>query len=367
MKISMLRRKKPPSAQPDNSMLARIQDYIVHKPIESVLSVLLAIAILDLIWQILSWALLNAVWHGGYQACHAANDAGNFGACWAAIGNWGRFILFGRYPVEEIWRPILACLMVVTGLGCCLWRRLWWRRLFILWAVILVLFLWLMMGGLGLKRVDVDNWGGLPLTITVAVYSIVPALIMGIFLALGRTSKLPLIKALSVGFIELVRAVPLISVLFMASVMIPLFFPGGFGVNKLVRAIIGFALFEAAYMAESVRAGLAAVQRGQYEASDSLGLGYWLRTRKIILPQALRLVIPPLVNNVISTFKDTSLVLIIGLFDLLSTAKNASLDTNWRVYYIEFYVFVGMIYLAFCLFFSRYSQFIERLLRSKNS
>ncbi|MCX8501451.1 MAG: amino acid ABC transporter permease, partial [Alphaproteobacteria bacterium] len=183
-------------------------------------------------------------------------------------------------------------------------------------------------------------------------------------LALGRVSKLPAIKAICVGFIELVRGVPLISVLFMASVMIPLFFPDGIGVNKLTRAIIAFSLFEAAYMAESVRAGLQALPKGQYEAAEALGLGYWTRTNKIILPQSLKLVIPPLVNNVLSTFKDTSLVLVIGLYDLLTTAKVAIRDVLWKEYYIEVFLFVGLIYFLFCLFLSRYSQMIERVLNA---
>ena len=344
--------------------MSQLQEFIVARPIESVLSIFFAVIIGNILWHAADWTIFNAVWSGGYQACSDAKDSGKLGACWAAINFWGRFILFGRYPIDEIWRPVLASLLIIGGLACCLLRFLWWRNLFILWAVLLVVFLWLMRGGLGLKEVDIDNWGGLPLTITVAVYSIIPALFLGVLLALGRTSKLPMIRSVCVSYIELVRAVPLVSVLFMASVMIPLFFPNGLVVNKLVRAIIGFTLFEAAYMAETVRAGLAAVPRGQHEAADALGLGFWLKTRKIILPQALRLVIPPLVNNVISTFKDTSLVLIIGLFDLLSTAKNASLDINWRPYYIEFYIFVALIYMAFCLFFSRYSQFIEGLLRS---
>ena len=184
--------------------LMKLQEFIVARPIESVLSIFFAALIGILLWQAASWAIFDAVWSGGYQACSDAKESGNFGACWAAINFWGRFILFGRYPIDEIWRPILASLLIIGGLACCLLRFLWWRNLFILWAVLLAVFLWLMRGGLGLKPVDIDNWGGLPLTITVAAYSIIPALILGVLLALGRTSKLPMIRSICVCFIELV-------------------------------------------------------------------------------------------------------------------------------------------------------------------
>jgi len=183
---------------------------------------------------------------------------------------------------------------------------------------------------------------------------------LAILLALGRRSRLPAVRAICVGYIELVRGVPLITVLFMASVMLPLFLPSGMTIDKLLRAQLAFILFAAAYLAEIVRGGLQAIPRGQYEAADSLGLGYWQRTRLIVLPQALAMVIPPLVNNFIGAFKNTSLVLIIGLFDLLGTANAALTDASWRGFYLEAYVFIAVVYWTFCFFMSRYSQMLER-------
>jgi general L-amino acid transport system permease protein len=184
---------------------------------------------------------------------------------------------------------------------------------------------------------------------------------LAIVLALGRRSRLPAVRAICVGYIELVRGVPLITLLFMASVLLPLFLPTGMTIDKLLRTQVAFALFAAAYLAEIVRGGVQAIPRGQFEAADSLGLGYWRRTRLIVLPQALAMVIPPLVNSFISTFKGTSLVIIIGLFDLLGAANAALTDTNWQGgFYIEAYVFTAAIYFTFCFFMSRYSQMLER-------
>ncbi|MDI9408994.1 MAG: amino acid ABC transporter permease [Candidatus Pacebacteria bacterium] len=327
----------------------------------SLISLVFLAIIAYLCWIILDWGVLKAVFIGESADCKALE---NRGACWALIQRWGVFIIFGQFPRDEIWRPQLGLAIFVAAMFFSLYRRLWWWKLGVLWGIVLVVYIWLLMGGLGLTPVESDKWGGLSLTIVVAFYSLIPAFFLGILLALGRVSNLPAIKAICVGFIELVRGVPLISVLFMASVMVPLFFPEGVGVNKLTRTIIAFTLFEAAYMAESVRAGLLALPKGQYEAAEALGLGYWTRTSKIILPQSLKMVVPPLVNNVISTFKDTSLVLVIGLYDLLSTAKVAIRDVLWADYYLEVFIFIGVIYFMFCLFMSRYSQMIERILNA---
>lgn len=218
-----------------------------------------------------------------------------------------------------------------------------------------------MFGGVfGLDYVDTNRWGGLPLTLTLSVVGLALAFPLGVLLALGRTSNLPVVKALSVVYIEAIRGVPLISILFMASVMFPLFLPQGMTIDKVLRAQIGLILFAAAYLAEVVRGGLQAIPKGQYEAAEALGLSYWQRTRLIILPQAMALVIPPLVNTFIGFFKDTSLVIIIGLLDLLSTAKAALTDPAWRGFYKEAYLFIGLIYFAFCYALSRYSMYLER-------
>jgi general L-amino acid transport system permease protein len=183
---------------------------------------------------------------------------------------------------------------------------------------------------------------------------------LAVLLALGRRSELPAVRAICVAYIELIRGVPLITVLFMASVMLPLFLPTGLTIDKLLRAQVAFILFSAAYLAEVVRGGLQAIPKGQFEAADALGLSYWQRTRLIVLPQALAMVIPPLVNTFIGAFKDTSLVIVIGLFDLLGAANAALTDANWRGFFAETYVFVAAIYFTFCFLMSRYSRMLER-------
>ncbi len=329
----------------------------------SVGNTLLTLLALWLLWisipPLVQWAFTDAVWTTTDPAmCRKAE-----GACWAFITDKYRFIFFGLYPFTEHWRPVLAMALfiVLIAVSCYppFWR--WWLAL--AWPLVLIACAVLMWGGvLGLTFVPTDQWGGLPLTLILAAVGMIGSFPLAILLALGRRSELPAIRAVSVGFIEFVRGVPLISVLFMASVMFPLFLPEGVTVNKLLRAQVGIILFTAAYLAEAVRGGLQAVPRGQYEAADALGLGYWKKTSLIILPQALKISIPPLVNQFISMFKDTSLVIIIGLFDLLTTAKTALADPQWRPFFVESYAFVALIYWSFCFFMSRYSLFIERRL-----
>jgi general L-amino acid transport system permease protein len=310
---------------------------------------------------VIRWALLDAIWSApNGQACRGASGQEG-GACWAFIGEKLRFILFGRYPYGEQWRPLLVVLIFVALILASCDRRLWGRRLVVLWLAGLAAVGVLMWGGiLGLSYVDTLLWSGLPLTLIFAVVAMVFAFPFGILLALGRRSRLPAVRAISVAYIELVRGVPLITVLFMASVMLPLFLPTGLTIDKLLRAQIAFILFAASYLAEIVRGGLQAIPTGQIEAADALGLGYWQRTRLIVLPQALAMVIPPLVNSFIGTFKDTSLVIIIGLFDLLGTVNAALADANWQGFYVEAYVVAAAIYWSFCFFMSRYSQMLER-------
>ena len=302
------------------------------------------------------WAFVDAVWSApNGQACRGA------GACWAFIGEKLRFILFGRFPYDQQWRPLGVVVIFVAMILASCDRRLWGRRLMLLWLGGFIAAGVLMWGGiLGMRYVETGLWSGLPLTLILAVVGLPFALPVAILLALGRRSRLPAVRAVSVAYIELVRGVPLITVLFMASVVLPLFLPSGVTIDKLLRAGIAFVLFAAAYIAEVIRGGLQAIPRGQIEAADALGLGYWQRTRLIVLPQALAMVIPPLVNNFIGGFKNTSLVIIIGLFDLLNTANTALTDPNWQGFAAESYVFVAMIYWSFCFFMSRYSQMLER-------
>src|SRR5215472_3997342 len=305
---------------------------------------------------IFRWAFIDAIWSADSgRACRGA------GACWAFIGEKLRFILFGRFPYQEQWRPLLAVVIFLALILASCDRRLWGRRLAALWLAGLVVVGGLMWGGiLGMSYVEPERWNGLPLTLILSVVGIIFAFPLAILLALGRRSQLPAVRAICVGYIELVRGVPLITVLFMASVMLPLFLPTGMTVNKLLRAQMAFILFAAAYLAEVVRGGLQAIPKGQIEAADSLGLSYIQRTRLIVLPQALAMVIPPLVNTFIGMFKDTSLVIIVSLFDLLGATGFALTDANWQGFAVEAYVFIAVIYWVFCFFMSRYSLLLER-------
>jgi len=224
-------------------------------------------------------------------------------------------------------------------------------------------YLWLG-DGFGLTFVETAKWGGLFLTLVVAGTGIAASLPIGILFALGRRSDMPAIRSVSIAFIELWRGVPLITVLFMSSVMLPLFLPEGVNFDKLLRALIGVALFSAAYMAEVVRGGLQAIPKGQYEAAAAMGLGYWKMMRLVILPQALKLVIPGIVNTFIGLFKDTTLVLIIGLFDLLGIVQAATTDPQWLGMAVEGYIFTAFVFWIFCFSMSRYSMYIERKLHT---
>ena len=318
---------------------------------------LLAVAVIAVaVPPVIRWALIDAVWSApNGQACHGG------GACWAFIGAKLRFILFGRYPIDQDWRPIAVVGIFLSMILAACSRRLWGRSLAIIWFVGLSAVWILMAGGvLGLPYVETALWSGLPLTLILAVLGMVFGFPLGVLLALGRRSRLPAVRAICVGYIELVRGVPLITVLFMASLMLPLFLPAGMSIDKLLRAQIAFILFAAAYLAEVVRGGLQALPKGQVEAADALGLSYIQRTRLIVLPQALAMVIPPLVNTFIGMFKDTSLVIIVSLFDLLGATEFALSDASWQGFAVEAYVFIAVIYWSFCFFMSRYSQLLER-------
>jgi general L-amino acid transport system permease protein len=309
----------------------------------------------------IDWAFVNAIWQASdSKACRAA--AGE-GACWAFIGEKHRFILFGTYPFEQHWRPALASLLLVLLWAVSALRVFWKWWLTLVWTAGLAVIGVLMWGGvLGLAFVENERWGGLILTLLLTTFGIALAFPLAIVLALGRRSSMPVIQGICVGFIELIRGVPLISLLFMASVMLPLFLPAGMTIDKLLRAQIALVVFCAAYLAEVIRGGLQAIPAGQYEAADSLGLSYWRKTLLVILPQALRISIPPIVNSVLAFFKDTSLVLIIGLFDLLSTIKVSLNEPAWTGFGLEAYLFASLVYFTFCFAMSRYSQNLERTL-----
>ena len=330
-------------------------------------AVTLVLAYLILRWTIgfVEWAFVNAIWsvpmQGNQPQTDTCRDMRGVGACWAVIVEKHRFILFGTYPFEEHWRPALVCVLFVGLYIVSALRRFWNWRLIPIWIGTLAAIGVLMWGGVfGLSYVPQERWGGLPITLILSTFGLAFAFPLAILVALGRRSKLPAIKMLCVLYVELIRGVPLISLLFMASVMFPLFLPEGMNIDKLLRAQIAIIIFAGAYLAEVVRGGLQSLSRGQYEAADALGLSYWQKTGFIILPQALRTVIPPLVNTFIGFFKDTSLVLIIGIFDLLTAGKTAVVEPAWQGFGVEVYVTVGAIYLVFCFAMSKYSQGLEQ-------
>lgn len=369
---------------------------------------------------ILSWFVEWAILTANFTASTGAECRG-YGACWALIREKLRLIFFGTYPYEQQWRPLLAVVAMLAMLIATSDRRMWrpWRLL-VIWGigsfvtfllmfgqlhVPLSLFLFaalaIGLGGLSFRKrigsggeinayraliaigaiglvlriagvlpawklaiapfsfVETGQWGGLPVTMILATYGLVFAFPYGILLALGRRSNLPLIKGLCVGFIELIRGVPLISLLIMASVMLPLFLPTGVTFDKFLRAQVAVILFAGAYIAEIIRGGLQSLPKGQFEAADAMGLNYFQKTTLIILPQALRVVIPPLINTFIGFFKDTSLVLIIGIFDFLNTANQALVDPAWAGYPGEVYLFAAFVYFVFCYSMSRYSKHLE--------
>ena len=332
--------------------------HLFQSPASSALTLLAAWLLWKALPSAINWALVKAVWSGDPAACRASG-----GACWAFVAEKYRLIMFGIYPYDEQWRPLTAIALFVVMMLASAHPTCWRRWLGWMWVGGLALVGVLMWGGVaGLAYVSNDRWGGLPLTLILSTTGIVLSFPLALLLALGRRSRLPAVRAASIAYIELWRGVPLVSVLFMASIMFPLFLPEGITVDKLLRAQAGIILFTAAYLAENVRGGLQAIPRGQFEAADALGLSYWQKTRLIILPQALRLVIPPLVGQFITTFKDTSLVVIIGLYDLLSSTKMALSDPQWRAFYIEGYVVAALIYTVFTAAMSYYSQYLERRL-----
>jgi general L-amino acid transport system permease protein len=327
----------------------------------------LGYAILSILYSLVQWGIIHAIWTVPYSANGIADTSGcqnvkGTGACWAVLTDKYRLILFGRYPYDQQWRPAIVILLfvglyIVSGM-----RRFWRKELLLIWVATLIAVGILMWGGvLGLSLVTEDAWGGLPITLILATFGLAFGFPLGVLVALGRrATKLPAVKMLCVLYVEIIRGVPLIAVLFMASVMFPLFLPAGVNIDKLLRAQIAFILFFGAYLAEVVRGGLQALPKGQAEAADALGLSYWKKTSFIILPQALRLVIPPLVNTFIGFFKDTSLVLIIGLFDLLTMGKVALSDPPWQSFSTEVYIGLAVVYIAFCFAMSKYSRSLER-------
>ena len=351
---------RPRSALDANPVLRWLRQSLFSSITSSIITLLLFSVLAKLIASFMQWGILDAVWSVPGNDTSACRAVRGIGACWAVIPEKYRFILFGTYPFDQQWRPALATLLFIALFYVSCLRSFWRRELILVWIVALSVIGLLMWGGVpGLPFVSQERWGGLPVTLILATFGLAFGFPLGILVALGRRSKLPAIRSLCVIYVELIRGVPLISLLFMASVMLPLFLPEGVNIDKLLRAQVAFVLYAGAYLAEVVRGGLQAVPRGQQEAADALGLSYWQKNRLIILPQAIRHVIPPLVNTFIAFFKDTSLVLIIGIFDLLTTAKTAIIDPAWQAFSVEVFIFVAVIYFVFCFAMSRYSRHLE--------
>ncbi|MBX5158969.1 MULTISPECIES: amino acid ABC transporter permease [unclassified Rhizobium] len=368
VRTSILAAEPPPRGE--RGAGAWIRRNLLATPKDVVLTILALALIAWAVPHLVNWLFIQAVWSGPDRTFCATTVQGGIqpdgwsGACWAFVSAKYDQFIFGRYPLSERWRPaivgILFILLLVPMLIPSAPRK--GLNAILLFAALPIIAFWLLHGGYGLEVVETPLWGGLMVTLVLSFVGIAVSLPCGILLALGRRSKMPVIRMLCVTFIEVIRGVPLITVLFMASVMLPLFLPTGWNVDKLLRAVIGVSIFTSAYMAEVIRGGLQAIPKGQFEGADSLGLGYWQKTRLIIMPQAIKLVIPSIVNTFIGTFKDTSLVTIIGMFDLLGIVKQNFSDANWAsaVTPITGLIFAGFVFWLFCFGMSRYSGFMER-------
>ncbi len=311
---------------------------------------------------LIDWVFISSDWSGTSRA-----DCTTGGACWVFVQVRLQQFMYGFYPTEYLWRVNLGFLLLVALMIPLFIEKMPKKGIlvaFLLFVYPFIAFVLFYGGSFGLTVVTTDQWGGLMLTLIIASVGIVASLPLGVVLALGRRSSMPIVKSSCIVFIEIWRGVPLITVLFMSSVMLPLFLPEGVTFDKLLRALIGITLFQSAYMAEVIRGGLQAIPKGQYEAAQALGFGYWKTMGLIILPQALKLVIPGIVNTFIALFKDTTLVIIIGLFDLLGAVENAIKDPAWLGMAIEGYVFAAFVFWAFCFGMSRYSIALENKLQT---
>lgn len=324
------------------------------------LTIVLFAILLTLVPPIVSWGVLDAVWSGAPEACRAG------GACWIFVADKVRLILFGTYPPGEQWRPIAVIALIAVALAASLSPALWGGRLIAAWATLLLLMLVLMFGGVfGLAYVPTGRWGGLPVTLLLAILSLGLGFPFAVLLALGRRSKLPILRWVSTGTIEIVRGLPLIGLLFVASILLPLLLPQGLTMDKLGRTLAALIVFSAAYLAEVLRGGFQGVPNGQGEAARALGIPAWKVVWHIVLPQAIQKVIPPLTNTGIVMVKNTSLVFIVGVFDMLSAGRAAATDPAWPAPYTETYLFVAAVYFVICYGISRYSLWLEARLHER--
>ena len=345
---------------------------LFSSPFNIALTILLALLFAWIVPDLIRFLLIDAVWTGADRdACLESVQHRDIGACWPFVWERLPYFIYGSYPIPQRWRVDVFFALLAIGIVWMLWLNAPRRELgAVYFFVVMPISSFILLTGwsaIGLQPVDTVLWGGVLVTIVVASVGIVFSLPIGILLALGRRSRMPAVRTLSVIFIEFVRGVPLVTVLFMAGVMLPLFVPESLSPDKLVRALVGIAIFASAYMAEVVRAGLQAVPKGQYEGAMAVGLRYWQMMRLIVLPQALKVTIPNIVNTYIGLFKDTTLVFIVGIFDLLRTIEVARIDPKWAtpVTSTTGYAVAAMFYLIFCYGMSRYAHAMEaRLAKS---
>jgi general L-amino acid transport system permease protein len=367
--IAFVRRETIAAQPPPKAMtgsVAWLRENLLSSPFNIALTILIVLLFVWVVPDLVRFLLTDAVWSGtDRDACREIVQHREIGACWPFVWERLPYFIYGSYPIPERWRVDLFFVMLAVGVAWLLWLNAPRRDLGSLYFfIVLPVGSFILLHGfpaIGLPVVDTVLWGGVLVTIVVASVGIVVSLPLGILLALGRRSNMPAVRLFSMIVIEFVRGVPLITVLFMASVMLPLFVPQHFEPDKLLRALIGIALFASAYMAEVVRAGLQAIPKGQYEASMALGLRYWQSMRHIVLPQALKVTIPNIVNTYIGLFKDTTLVFIVGIFDLLRTIEVARIDPKWAtpVTSTTGYAFAAIFYLIFCYGMSRYARAME--------
>lgn len=346
-----------------NLSLKRVKDSYLSTPINSIVSIICITVLTYLFWILFKWGVLNAVWASPDSTSQVCQNAE--GACWAVIHVRWRLILFGLFPFDEQWRSTIACIsvVVVTVMSCIpyFWSPL---RLSVIWIIGFVVFYTMMSGGVfGMTAIDPTQWGGLTLTVFMYVIGVLIGMPAAICLALMRRSKLPVIAKTSGLIIDTLRSLPLVSILFTCALIIPFILPEFLVGDKIWRVAVGFALYFAIYQAEVLRSGIQALPSGQEEAAKALGLNYWQRTARVILPQAFRNALPPTINQLVLTFKETALIIIIGFFDVLASGNAAFGTGEWSFAWIEVYCFVAMIYFVFVFSLSRYGNYLERRMR----
>jgi len=341
-----------------NKILDKLNKNINSNWFNSILSLIIIFVLIKNIPPLLNWLLIDADFVGTSK-----EECSREGACWIFINVWIKRLIYGLYPNSEIWRINLSFLMLIGLVISAFFVPIKIKKYIIIFLLFVFPFIAINLisgGNFGLEWVETTAWGGLSLTFIISIFALLFCFPVGMFLALGRRSTAPVIKYSSIGFIEFWRGVPLITVLFMASVMMPMFLPDGTYMDKLVRVIIAITLFEAAYMAEVIRGGLQALPRGQYDAGKSLGMGYWRMHLLVILPQALKLVIPGIANTFLALVKDTPLILVVGLLELVGMIDMAKSNPDWLGFATEGYIFAGIVFWIICYSMSRYSQYLER-------